>query len=290
MNVARRPFALYTVWLATQPADESHPYGHGKAEAFSAVFEGGLIVLAASAILWAALPALWSPAPLAHLDLGLLLVAVTGAANLAVGRFLVRRGRETRSMALEADGRHLLSDSMTTGGVIAGLAVVRLTGWLWVDGLVAITVAVVLLRMGAGLVRRAVANLMDRADPEALGSIAGALLRARRPVMIEVHNLRSWRGGDVHHVDFHLTLPRFLELEQSHGIIHEVEAAVREILSDEADVIIHLDPCVPDCCQYCGYEPCPVRASPRTGQPDWSITALLQPAVYQRASGPSEAA
>jgi cation diffusion facilitator family transporter len=282
VNVTAAGFALYTIWIAAHPADASHPYGHGKAEAFSAGFEGGLILLAGGAILWGAVPALWVPTPLAHLDAGLLLIAGAGGVNLVLGSILVRTGRETGSVALEADGQHLLSDSVTTAGVLIGLGIVRFTGWLWVDPVVAIVVALHLLRVGAGLVQQAVANLMDQADPAILESIASALAGARRPGWIEVHNLRSWRTGNFHHVDFHLTLPRFWDLEQAHQAGDSVSAAVQAALAGSADVIVHLDPCVPDCCSYCDYEPCPVRAADFNELADWSASSVARVAEYRR--------
>jgi cation diffusion facilitator family transporter len=282
VNVAASGFALYSVWLAGQPADASHPYGHGKAEAFSAGFEGGLVVLAGCAILWGAVPSLWAPAPLDNIDLGLLLIVWAGAVNLALGYFLIRIGRRTGSMALEADGHHVLSDSVTTGGVLVGLGIVRITGWQWVDGLVAIVVGLHLLRVGVGLVQRAVGNLMDRADPVVLALIAQELRGVRRPGLIEAHNLRSWRTGSLHHIDFHLTVPRYWELEEAHRVEHEIADVLCRLLQDHADVIIHLDPCVPDCCSYCDYEPCPVRAAPFGGPREWSESYLVQAAAYQR--------
>jgi cation diffusion facilitator family transporter len=289
VNVAASGFALYTVWVAAQPADASHPYGHGKAEAYSAGFEGGLIVLAGAAIVWGAVPALWAPAPITHIDVGLVLVAAAGVVNLVLGRFLVRTGRRTGSIALEADGHHVLSDSLTTAGVMVGLGIVRVTGWLWVDAVVAIVIGLHLLRVGTGLAGHAVANLMDRADPGVLAMIAQALARARPAGWIEVHRLRSWRTGSVHHVDFHLTLPRFWDLEHAHAAEHVATDVVREVLQDHADVIVHLDPCVPACCSYCPYEPCPVREAPFAGLREWSAETLVQTAQAQRAPDPAAA-
>jgi cation diffusion facilitator family transporter len=288
VNVAASGFALYTIWIAIQPADASHPYGHGKAEAFSAGFEGGLIVLAGAAILWQATPALWSPAPLRNLDAGLVLVAAAGAVNLGLGYFLIRTARRTGSLALLADGHHVLSDSLTTAGVLIGLAVVRITGWAWVDPVVAIVIALHLLRVGTSLALHAVASLMDQADPAVLSAIAAALHAERRPEWVEVHKLRSWRAGDTHHVDFHLTLPRFWDLEQAHGAEHAVAEVVHGTLAENADVIVHLDPCVPACCGACGYEPCPVRAAPFAGAREWTARLLVQTAQFQRTqAGPA---
>lgn len=284
VNVAASGFALYTIWVAAQPADASHPYGHGKAEAFSAGFEGGLITLAGAAILLGAIPALWSPIPLAHLDAGFLLVLFAGAVNLGLGAFLIRTARRTGSLALEADGQHLLSDSLTTAGVLFGLGVVYLTGWLWVDAVVAIIIALHLLRVGTRLLRHAVATLMDQADPTVLGAIAEALAAHRQPGWVEIHRLRSWRTGNFHHVDFHLTLPRFWGLEEAHGTEHEVAEVVERMLNADADVIVHIDPCTDDCCTYCRYEPCAIRAAGFRDPREWDVSLLVESAHYQRSS------
>ncbi len=282
VNVAASGFALYTIWVAARPADASHPYGHGKAEAFSAGFEGGLIVLAGAAIVWGAVPALWTPAALAHLDLGMLLLAAAGVVNLLLGRYLIRVGRRTGSMALAADGHHVVSDSITTAGVMVGLAIVRVTGWLWVDAIVAIVVGVHLLRVGVGLLGHAVATLMDQADPAVLDAIARALEAGREPGWVEVHKLRSWRTGHQHHIDFHLTLPRFWGLEQAHETEHVATGLLHAALAVDPDVIVHLDPCVPACCSACAYEPCPVRSAPLVALRQWTTPWLVETAKYQR--------
>lgn len=287
VNVAASGFALYTIWVAARPADASHPYGHGKAEAFSAGFEGGLITLAGAAILWGAIPALWAPIPLAHLDAGFLLVLFAGAVNLGLGFFLIQTARRTGSLALEADGQHLLSDSVTTAGVLVGLGVVYLTGWVWVDAAVAIIIGLHLLRVGVQLLRNAVATLMDQADPEVLRAITHALAAGRRPGWVEIHKLRSWRTGHLHHVDFHLTLPRFWGLEEAHQAEHGVAEVVRGVLNDNADVIVHLDPCTDDCCRYCPYDPCSIRTAPFRDVRNWDVELLVESAHYQRGALPA---
>jgi cation diffusion facilitator family transporter len=176
----------------------------------------------------------------------------------------------------------VLSDSLTTAGVLVGLAIIRLTGWLWVDAIVAIVIAVHLLRVGIRLLRHAVANLMDQADPTVLTALAQALERGRTSGWVEIHRLRSWRAGETHHVDFHLTLPRFWDLQQAHDTERNVVDVVRRELDTSVDVIVHLDPCVPECCGYCDFHPCPVRGAPFSQLRVWDAPFLVQSAQTQR--------
>jgi cation diffusion facilitator family transporter len=166
INVVASGFALYSIYLSNQPPDTSHPYGHGKIEYFSVGFEGALIILAAVAILYKAIPAFFYPRMLAQLGLGIFLLLGTSAVNLVLGLFLIRTGRQTRSMPLEADGKHLLTDVYTSVGVVGGLVLVKLTGWQGWDPLAACAVAINIIFTGWRLVKESFGRLMDEADPD----------------------------------------------------------------------------------------------------------------------------
>lgn len=271
INVVASLFALYSVILSAQPPDRSHPYGHGKVESFSAGFEGALIILAALAIVWAAVPGFFSPRPLAELDLGIVLVLGAAAVNASLGVFLIRTGRRTHSLALMADGKHLLTDVYTSGGVVLGLGLVRLTGWLVLDSFTACAVAINILVSGARLVRQSVSHLMDEADELVLHDIVDILQRERRPEWIDLHHLRSWRSGNRHHIDFHLTLPRYWNLEQCHETQAVVEAWLIDRLGSHSEALLHLDPCTPHHCPSCRMVDCPVRTSAFRVTPSWTV-------------------
>jgi cation diffusion facilitator family transporter len=271
INVVASVFALYSVVLSAQPPDQSHPYGHGKIESFSAGFEGALIILAALVILWEAIPGFFVPAPLAELDLGIFLVLGAAAVNATLGAFLIRVGHRTHSLALTADGRHLLTDVWTSVGVVVGLGLVWLTGWIVLDSITACAVALNILVSGAGLLRQSVGHLMDEADEAVLHSIVEELQRTRRPEWIDLHHLRSWRSGDRHHIDFHLTLPRYWNLEQSHSTETVVEDWLVERLGGKGEALLHLDPCTPHHCPFCGVSDCPVRAAAFRSTPAWTV-------------------
>lgn len=281
INVVAGIFALYSVVLSAQPPDSSHPYGHGKIESFSAGFEGALIILAALAILWEAIPGFFIPRSLAALDVGILLVLGAAGVNAGLGVFLIRVGRRTHSFALTADGKHLLTDVYTSIGVSIGVGLVHLTGWVVLDSIAACAVAVNILVTGTRLVRQSVRHLMDEADEVVLSKIVGTLQQARRPEWIDLHHLRSWRSGNVYHIDFHLTLPRYWNLERGHETETEVEAWLVEHLGGQGEALLHLDPCTPHHCPSCRMEACPVRASAFRRTPLWTVeTATGNPPLF----------
>ncbi len=271
INVVASAFAFYSVIFSAQPPDSSHPYGHGKVESFSAGFEGALIILAALAIMWQAIPGFFFPRPIAELDLGIVLVIGAAVVNAGLGVLLIRIGRRTHSLALMADGKHLLTDVYTSAGVVAGLGLVRWSGWLVLDSITACAVAVNIIVSGATLVRQSVSHLMDEADEHILNNIVETLQRARRPEWIDLHHLRSWRSGNRHHIDFHLTLPRYWNLEQCHETETEVEASLVDRLGGHGEALLHLDPCTPHHCPFCRMSACPMRTSAFRATPPWTV-------------------
>jgi cation diffusion facilitator family transporter len=283
VNVFASAFALFSVTLSSRPPDASHPYGHGKVEFFSAGFEGALIVVAAMAIFWTAVPRIFFPEPLGHLSQGLLWLCGAGAVNALMGLYLQHVGRRTKSMALAADGKHLLSDAYTSAGVVLGIILVWLTDWYILDALIACVVALHILVMGWQLLREAIARLMDEAEPEFLQHIVATLQTARQPAWIDLHHLRAWRSGARHHVDFHLTLPRYWDLERCHDVAEEIEELIHSTQRSHGDVIMHLDPCLPTHCPFCVVSKCQVRAAAlQTSQP-WTVASAIGDPLYMDA-------
>ena len=276
VNVFASGFALFSIVLSARPPDSSHPYGHGRVEFFSAGLEGMLIVAAAAIIFWHAVPRLFEPQAISQLSQGIALVAAAGAANALTGWYMQRVGRRLQSLALIADGRHLLSDSYTSVGILVGMLLVWLTGWHVLDAVVALGVAVSILVMGARLLREAVARLMDEADPSVLEQIVDTLQNRREIPWIDVHCLRAWRSGARLHVDFHLTLPRYWNLQHCHEIIEEVEQVIHESQPEPGDVIIHLDPCQPKDCASCRMAPCSLRSTAFQQTRPWTVASAVE--------------
>lgn len=226
VNLAGAMFALMMVTVAERPPDEDHPYGHHKAEYFSAGFEGVLIFVAALAILWAAGQRLLHPQPLEDLGLGLALSVVSSAMNGVLAWSMLKKARAVRSMALEGDARHLFTDVWTSVGVVVGLVAVQLTGWLWLDPVLAIAVALNILREGGSLVWQSSEGLMDRAlEPEVMAEIERTLDGFRHQT-IRFDHVATRRAGARRFVDLHMHMPAGWTLGRAAAVRASVEQAL----------------------------------------------------------------
>jgi cation diffusion facilitator family transporter len=280
INVVASGFALWSVIIAAKPPDTSHPYGHGKIEYFSAGFEGALITIASGGIIWQALPAIWNPGVLPGLDYGLLILAFTAVANLLLGMVLIRTGQRTRSAAVLADGKHILTDVYTTGGVLIGLLLVRQTGWYFLDGAIACLVALNILVIGTKLVLEAIHRLMDASDPDLLDQIAKVITERRKPTWIDIHRLRAWRSGDRIIADLHLILPRDFSLEDAHRETMEIEQMLRSHVPGMGEALVHAEPCIGPECPICSNEPCEIRVEPVSEECVWHRGSLSSPSRW----------
>jgi cation diffusion facilitator family transporter len=274
INVVASAFAAVSVFVAAKPPDASHPYGHGKIEFFSAGFEGALIVLAAVGIFVSGIQHILRPQPLPRLGTASAIILAASLVNLGLGLMLIRVGRRTRSITLEAGGRHVLTDVYTSAGVLAGLALVVLTGWYRLDGLVACGVGLHILYAGFRLIRQSIKGLMDASDPDLLESIAALILQARRPAWVDVHKLRAWRSGATVHVDLHLLLPKDLSLEAAHAEAHYLEELILRRVPGAAGVLVHMDPCTPGQCPICGRSDCGHRRAGFLATVPWNAAKL----------------
>jgi cation diffusion facilitator family transporter len=274
INVVAGAFAMFSIVVAAKPPDESHPYGHGKIEYFSAGFEGALIILAAIGIFKTGISYVLYPHPLEYLQEGILLLVGASAANLLLGILLLRVGKRNQSLVLTADGKHILTDVYTSLGVLAGLFLVDYTGWFWLDGVIAIIVGINILITGAKLVRQSYAGLMNKAEPDLLQEIADLLIANRKDIHIDVHQLRAWRSGNFVHIDFHLILPRDFSLECAHRENKALEKIILEYFGGRASVIIHLDPCLDQECPVCGQSLCTLRHSHQNKLVQWTQASM----------------
>jgi cation diffusion facilitator family transporter len=241
VNLVAAVVALLALRWASKPADEEHAYGHQKAEYFSAGVEGALIVVAAGAIATTAVGRLLAPQPIEDVGVGLAVSVSASLINLAVGFLLLRAGRRARSIVLEADGKHLMTDVWTSAGVIIGVAAVAITGWQPLDALIALAVAVNIVIAGSGLVRRSVGGLMDQALGQSeRDQITDALSRFERDG-VHFHALRTRQAGSRAFISVHVLVPGAWSVQHGHDIVEEVETALRERLP-YATVFTHLEP------------------------------------------------
>jgi cation diffusion facilitator family transporter len=241
VNLVAAVVAIVALRVAVKPADEEHAYGHAKAEYFSAGVEGALIVIAALTIAVTALGRLVDPQPIDDVGVGVAVSTVASLINLGVGLLLLRTGRRERSITLEADGKHLITDVWTSVGVIVGVVAVALTGWEPLDALIALAVAGNIVVAGSGLVRRSVGGLMDRGlDAPEQAEIAEALAPFEAQG-VRFHALRTRQAGSRAFVSLHMLVPGAWTVQRGHDVAEEVEAALRQRIPS-VNVFTHLEP------------------------------------------------
>lgn len=235
-------FASYSLRLSQKPADASHPYGHAKIGFFSAGAEGTLIVIAAVLILYDAITKWLGGLVLENIGLGAILTGLTVLINGGLGGYLVWIGKRKHSLILEANGKHVLTDAWTSVGVIVGLGLTAVTGWLPWDPIFAILVAINILVAGGSLIRRSVRGLMDEADPAVRDQLIAILDEEVSKHGIHYHALRHRNLGDGHWVDFHLLFDDNTPIKNAHAVATEIERAVMHKLQPASLVTTHLEP------------------------------------------------
>lgn len=275
VNVVASGFAVYSIYLASQPKDMNHPYGHGKVEFFSAGIEGVLILLAGVFILVQSIISFISPKAISDLPQGLALLSVAAVANGVLGFYLKSAGKKHDSLTLLADGKHLMTDFYSSLVLILGIAVIVLTNFYWLDSLLSLSFSFFILYSGYKLIRSSVSGLMDESDLETLQKVARIMNDNRKDNWIDIHNMRVLKYGSDLHVDCHLTLPYYLTLEEVHHEVHDLEEKMRMNVTSELETFIHADPCIPqECCAYCRISDCAVRQQTHTKNIPWSLENL----------------
>lgn len=234
-------FAVFSLWLSLQPADDSHTYGHDKINYFSAGFEGGLIVLAAFYIIYISVERLIIGVELSNIDKGTYFTLVASLINLFLGLFIVWKGKKTNSLILVANGKHVLTDSWTSFGVVAGLLLTWLTGWLPFDPIVAIIAALNILWSGGKLIKQSAGGLMDEVNQE-YGRVIQAVLSAEiKSHNLKYHLLRYRESGNLLWIEFHLLFPKGTLLEEAHYIATTIEHKIKAALTVNSNIITHLE-------------------------------------------------
>lgn len=276
INVIASGFAFYSVYLSSQPKDRNHPYGHGKVEFFSAGFEGALIIIASIFIVVEAVKRIMDPAPIDNLAQGSVFIIFTIFVNTAIGYKLLTEGRRVNSLALVADGKHLMSDSISSVVLILSVGLIMLTGYVWIDSVASLLFGLFLAYSGSQLVSRSVAGLMDASDELLLDKVIQVLNENKKDEWIDVHNLRAQQYGSDLHIDCHLTLPYYWELQKVHETIHDFENILKGSQPGETEIFVHADPCVYQCCYFCRIDNCPVRQHAFVQDIEWDAAKLTK--------------
>ncbi len=271
VNVAAGLIGLYSLYVSAKPKDTDHPYGHGKVEFISAAIEGTLITIAGLFVIYEAIRNFWLPHSIHKLDYGILLVAITAVVNYIAGLACTRTGNKNNSLALIASGNHLKSDAYTTMGIVAGLILLYFTGITWIDSAVAILFAMIILVTGYKIIRSSVAGIMDELDMGLLRKMVDMLNRNRGANWIDLHNLRIIKYGPTLHLDCHLTVPWYFNVNEAHHEIDRLSGLVRENFGESVELFVHSDGCVEFSCSICDKADCPVRLHPFTKKIEWTM-------------------
>jgi cation diffusion facilitator family transporter len=275
VNVVAGSFTLYSLIISARPRDKNHPYGHGKIEFIAAVIEGTMIVIAGLLIIGKSVYNLFIPTTIQKLDIGLVIIVATGIFNFILGYILTYNGKKNQSLPLIASGKHLLSDAYSTVGLIIGLTLILITGFIWLDSVVAIIFGIIILITGIKIVRPSISGIMDEADNHELGSLIKLINEHRKPEWIDIHNMRLIKYGRVFHIDCHLTLPWYFNVKQGHSEVKKIEDIVNAKSGNEVEFFIHTDYCTALSCNLCQISDCKERQAPFKEKLEWTLDNVM---------------
>lgn len=279
VHIAATGMAYYSIILSSKPADKSHLYGHKNVEYFSAGVEGLLIAGAAILILYKTISNVIHGFKLTDLDIGIVFISTAGVINFVLGKYLISTGKKHDSIALVADGKHVLSDSYTSLGVIIAVFLVLVTGQDILDPIIALIIGLHILLMGYRLIRKSVGGLMQETDERLLEKISHQLISIKKPFWIDIHELRFWRSGNIIFIDFHLILPFYFKIKESHRQEKIIKRELAKIVPG-IEIKIHFDHCVPGLCKLCEYENCFFRKKDNMEKINWTTEKLIGSPIY----------
>jgi cation diffusion facilitator family transporter len=275
VNVVAGFIGLYSLYVAAKPEDIDHPYGHGKAEFISAAIEGTLIVASGFLIIYETVQNFIDQRKIYSLDTGLYLVGATAIINFIAGSVCLRIGSRNKSLALQASGRHLQTDTYSTLAIIVGLVLMLITKLFWLDKVIAIVMSGFIIYNGYIIIRKSLAGIMDEADMDLLKQMLQVLNANRRENWIDLHNLRVIKYGSRLHLDCHLTVPWYLNVHEAHIEVEALDKLIRKQFGDSIELFVHTDGCLPISCPICSKDDCPVRQQPFQQRLEWTLKNIL---------------
>lgn len=271
VNVVAGLIGVYSLYVSAKPKDKDHPYGHGKAEFISAAVEGTLILVAGILAIYKAAKGLFFPESFQKIGFGIILIAAAGVINYVLGEISIRTGKKNNSAALIASGKHLKTDTYTTIGVILGLMLLFIFKYKWIDSVVAIVFALIIMVTGYRIMRSSLAGIMDEVDTKLLDKMVTTLNVNRRENWIDLHNLRIIKYGGTLHLDCHLTVPWYLDVREAHKEIEELSQLVKNEFGNSMELFVHSDPCLEFSCRICTRQNCNVRRHPFERKIIWTM-------------------
>ena len=281
VNVLAGIIGLYSLYVASKPKDKEHPYGHGKAEFISAAFEGSLIITAGFIILYESIITFFEPTTLHDLDNGIWVLLSTAILNLIAGFIAKKIGRKNKSLALVSSGQHLLIDSFTTFAIAIGIGLVLLTGYNRIDAIVAIIMGVWIIYNGYKIIRESLAGIMDEADMALLEEVIQEINQTRNANWIDLHNLRVIKYGALMHIDCHLTVPWYYNVNEAHFAVDDFTKLIQNKFGDSVEFFVHTDGCMPFSCPICTIEGCEKRKSNFQQKLNWNLENVLSNLKHQ---------
>ena len=280
VNIITGYITLKSLQFAIKPRDVDHPYGHGKVELITASLEGILIGVAGIMIISEAISRLGKPPYVLQLDIGIILMLFTAVVNYMMGQYSIRQGELNKSISLVSGGKHLISDTYTTFALIGGLFVFHFTGFQWIDSVLAIIFGLFILYTGYTVLRSTINGLMDEADVETITDLVESLSQNRRSSWINIHKLTYLKFGQVSHVDMHLTLPWYYEMNKAAEEIAILKNLIRNKLpEDDVDISIQSEPCLSNMCHQCIID-CPHRKEEFIESRQWSFEQITGKNIF----------
>jgi cation diffusion facilitator family transporter len=276
INVIAGGFGLYSLFIAAKPNDDDHPYGHGKIEFISASIEGSLIFGAGIIMIIKSIYNFFYPIEVVKLDLGILLILITGVVNFIMGWVAQKNGQDKSSITLIASGQHLKADAYTSLALLLGLLFMYVTEIYWMDNLIAIAMGIFIIISGYKILQHSVAGIMDQADFILLEKVVDHLNQRRSENWVDMHNLRIIKYGERIHIDCHTTIPWYFNAREVHEEMKLVEDAIKEAIPNNLESFIHADPCLPESCKSCIKMNCSVRQHDFIQKIDWTKDNVMR--------------
>jgi cation diffusion facilitator family transporter len=275
VNIVATLVGSYSLFVASKPKDKDHPYGHGKAEFVSAAFQGSLIVGIGCLIIYKAIDSFIHPVSLHNLNNGIWLLVIIAIINLVTALFLNRIGKKNKSLAILSSGKLFKIDFFTTASVAIGIILLLITGYEKIDAFIALFLGIYVIYDGYKIVRQSLAGIMDEADMELLEEVITEINSSRNPKWIDLHNLRVIKYGTLMHIDCHLTVPWYYNVNDAHSAVDDFTQLIKNKFGDTVEFYIHTDGCMPFSCPICTIEACEKRKSPFEKRLDWNLENVL---------------